>query len=291
MAVSTENSSKHNSRSSAISTVIGISLVLFMLGSLGLILLNAKNLSEYVKENVQVQIYLKETVVDSDALALKANLDDKNFTKESRFVNKAMAAEKLQEELGEDFVNFLGYNPLSSSIDLFVKAKFASPAKLEQLARNLRNHPLVADVVYSPDLVAQLNKNINNIALVMLGFSALLLLISIALINNTIRLSIYSKRFVIKTMQLVGATSGFIRRPFIWQGMLQGLCASFIALLLIAGLVYVVSNEIPDFFRLQDAVIYAQVFGGVVLMGIIISWISTYLAVRKYIRLKSDEVY
>ena len=286
-----ENISRKSTRSSAVSTVIGISLVLFMLGSLGLILLNAKKLSEYVRENVQLQVFLKETVSDSTALAFEAELNEKNFTRQTVFVNKKMAADKLQEELGEDFVDFLGFNPLSSSIDVFMKAEYASPARVEQLARNLRSHYLVEEVVYSPDLVVQLNQNINRIALIMLGFSALLLLISIALINNTIRLSIYSKRFVIKTMQLVGATPGFIRRPFLVNGMLQGILAAFIALLLIAGLIYLVSSEIPDFFMMQDIVIYSQLFGGVVVMGIIISWISTYLAVRKYIRLKTDEVY
>jgi len=286
-----ENISRKSTRSSAVSTVIGISLVLFMLGSLGLILLNAKKLSEYVRENVQLQVFLKETVSDSTALAFEAELNEKNFTRQTVFVNKKMAADKLQEELGEDFVDFLGFNPLSSSIDVFMKAEYASPARVEQLARNLRSHYLVEEVVYSPDLVAQLNQNINRIALIMLGFSALLLLISIALINNTIRLSIYSKRFVIKTMQLVGATPGFIRRPFLVNGMLQGILAAFIALLLIGGLIYLVSSEIPDFFMMQDIVIYSQLFGGVVVMGIIISWISTYLAVRKYIRLKTDEVY
>ncbi len=288
---STENISRKNTRSSAVSTVIGIALVLFMLGSLGLILLNAKKLSEYVRENVQLQVFFKEAVSDSSAIAFQQELNDKNFTRTTVFVSKTQAAEKLQQELGEDFVDFLGYNPLSSGIDLTLNAEYASPAKVEQLARNLRGHYLVEEVVYSPDLVAQLNQNINRIALIMLGFSALLLIISIALLNNTIRLSIYSKRFVIKTMQLVGATPGFIRRPFLFKGMLQGILAAIIALALIAGLIYFVSSEIPEFFVMQDVVIYAQLFGGVVVMGIIISWISTYLAVRKYIRLKSDEVY
>lgn len=291
MAYQPEKISQRSVRSSSVSTVIGISLVLFMMGSLGLILLNAKKLSEYVKENIQLQVFLKDSINDTEALGFKAELESKNFVKKADFITKAMAAQHLQEELGEDFISFLGYNPLSSSIDVSLRAEFANSANVEQAARNLRAHPYVSEVLYSQDLIAQVNQNTNRIALIMLGFSVLLLLISIALINNTIRLAIYSKRFLIKTMQLVGATPSFIRRPFLLRGTLQGLYASFIAMALIAGLIYMISQELPEFFQLQDITLYGQLFGGVALTGIIIAWISTYLAVRKYVRLKSDEVY
>ncbi|MES2628570.1 MAG: ABC transporter permease [Bacteroidota bacterium] len=278
-------------RSSSVSTVIGISLVLFMLGTLGLILLNAKKVSEYVRENIQFQVFLKDSVSDSEALMFKAELESKNFVRKVDFITKEQAAQHLQDDLGEDFISFLGYNPLQSSLDVFPKADFATPADMEKAARNLRNHPLVNEVQFSQDLISKISENTRIIAIVMLGFSALLLLISIALINNTIRLAIYSKRFLIKTMQLVGATPSFVRRPFLIRGTLQGLYAAFIAMALICALIYGISQQLPDVFRVQDTVLYAEVFGGVALMGIIIAWISTFMAVRKYVRLRSDEVY
>lgn len=282
---------RRNVRTSSISTVIGISLVLFMLGTLGLILLNAQKVSEYVKENVQIQVYLYDTIPDSEALAFKAEVTGLNYVKDVKYTGKAEAAQKLQEDLGEDFLTFLGYNPLSPSIDIHLKAEFVTIANVEKAIRNLRSNPMVADVVYNKEQIQQINANAELIALIMLAFSGLLLLISIALINNTIRLAIYSKRFVIKTMQLVGATPSFIRRPFLITGTLQGLYAAFIAMALISGLVYVGRELLPDFFNIQDLILFAEVFGGVILMGIAIAWISTFMAVRKYIRLKSDEVF
>lgn len=291
MSSNPDKISQRNARSSSVSTVIGISLVLFMLGSLGMILLTGKRLSEYVKENLQIQVFLKDSIADSEALAFKASILEKNWVKKADYITKVEAAQHLKAELGPDFVNFLPYNPLSPSFDVYLKAEFANPADIERAARVLRSYPQVDEVKFSPDLISQVNQNINRIALILLGFSALLLLISIALINNTIRLAIYSKRFLIKTMQLVGATPSFIRRPFLIRGTMQGIYAAFIAMGLISGLIYMINQELPDFFLLQDAILYAQLFGGVVFTGIIIAWISTFLAVRKYIRLKSDEVF
>ncbi|HEX4887501.1 MAG TPA: permease-like cell division protein FtsX [Luteibaculaceae bacterium] len=291
MSASPDKISSATVRSSSASTVIGISLVLFMMGLLGLLLLNAKKLADYVRENLRVEVYLSPDASNADIAQLQQTFSGMAQIKQVLFISKAEAARKLQADLGEDFISFLGYNPLSNSFSLAVKAQSATPDQLAKLASTVSAVPLVTDVRYSRDLVTQINHNTRNIALVLLGFSVLLLLISIALINNTIRLSIYSQRFIIKTMQLVGAKTSFIRRPFLIKGTLNGLYAAFIASLLLAGVVYLGKQQFPDLFGMQDMVMYGQVFAGTVVLGIAIAWISTLLAVRKYIRLKTDEVY
>ncbi|TXC85105.1 cell division protein FtsX [Luteibaculum oceani] len=291
MAASPEKISRISARSSYISTVIGISLVLFMLGCLGFILVNAKKLSQHVKENIQVQVFLKENTDEKDVLRVKKVIEAETFVKRSEFISQAKAAKSLEEEIGEDFVSYLGYNPLPPSIEVFLHSDYASPDSLQWIEQELKRNAFVTEVDYSPDLLETVNANINSITLVFLGFSILLLLISIALINNTIRLAIFSKRFLIKTMKLVGATPSFIRKPFVWSGIVQGLLASFIAIAIIIALLISFKEQLPEFFELQDLISFGVVFAGITVMGIIISWLSTHLAVRRYIKLKNDDVY
>ena len=291
MATSPDKYAKKRARSSAISTVIGIALVLFMLGILSVLVLNAQKLSNYVKENIQVQVFLDEDVKEADILRLKKEIDAENFTNSTTYVSKEEAAKELSEDLGEDFISFLGYNPLQAAIDLRLNADFAHPDSIQAIVEGIENREAVAEVVYSPNLIRQINQNVNKIGLVLLGFSALLLLIAIALINNTIRLTIYSKRFIIRSMQLVGATRGFIQRPFILTGILQGLYASFLAILLILGVLYAVRMEIPEFFEFNDILMFVKLFGLVALLGIIISGLSTLFAVRRYLRMDARKIY
>jgi len=291
MATSPDKYAKKRARSSAISTVIGIALVLFMLGILSVLVLNAQKLSNYVKENIQVQVFLDEVVKEADILRLKKEIDAEIFTNSTTYVSKEEAAKELSEDLGEDFISFLGYNPLQAAIDLRLNADFAHPDSIQAIVEGIENREAVAEVVYSPNLIRQINQNVNKIGLVLLGFSALLLLIAIALINNTIRLTIYSKRFIIRSMQLVGATRGFIQRPFILSGILQGLYASFLAILLILGVLYAVRMEIPEFFEFNDLLMFVKLFGLVALLGIIISGLSTLFAVRRYLRMDARKIY
>ncbi len=291
MATSPDKYAKKRARSSAISTVIGIALVLFMLGILSVLVLNAHKLSNYVKENIQVQVFLDEDVKEADILRLKKEIDAEIFTNSTIYVSKEEAAKELSEDLGEDFISFLGYNPLQAAIDLRLNADFAHPDSIQAIVEGIENREAVAEVVYSPNLIRQINQNVNKIGLVLLGFSALLLLIAIALINNTIRLTIYSKRFIIRSMQLVGATRGFIQRPFILSGILQGLYASFLAILLILGVLYAVRMEIPEFFEFNDLLMFVKLFGLVALLGIIISGLSTLFAVRRYLRMDARKIY
>lgn len=291
MAASPDKFARRRARSSAVSTVIGIALVLFMLGILGVLVLNARKLSTYVKENIQVQVFLQEDIKEADVLKLQKMLDAEAFTLQTTYVSKEDAARALQEELGENFVAFLGYNPLQAAIDLRMQASYAHPDSIEAVVGLLESYAEVDEVVYSPNLIRQINENVNKIGLVLLGFSALLLMVAIALINNTIRLTIYSKRFIIRSMQLVGATTRFIQRPFLVNSVLQGIVASFIAILLLLAVLYAIRREIPEFFELNDLVLFLQLFALVALLGIIIAFLSTLFAVRRYLRMDARKVF
>ncbi|EDM34596.1 putative cell division protein [Pedobacter sp. BAL39] len=274
-----------------ISTIFSIALVLLMLGMLGLILVHAKNLSNYVKENIVLNIIVDESAKEADILAFQKELNSNPAIKNTQYVNKEMAAKNLTTDLGEDFVNFLGYNPLLSTIDVYLKADYANNKSIEALKANLSKNPAVKEVIYQSSLIDMVNNNINTIGLIILVFAAILLVISVALINNTIRLAIYSQRFLIKSMQLVGATRNFIRRPFVLIAALHGLIAAFIAILILLGLLYYAQREIPEIVILRNYTEFGIVLLGLVGLGIFITGISTSFAVSKYLRLKIYDLY
>ncbi|MBN8701460.1 MAG: cell division protein FtsX [Bacteroidetes bacterium] len=286
-----ENVSKHKTQSSSITTVVSLSLVLFTLGLLGLLILNTQKLSNYVKENISFQIILSDNITEADASKLQKTLDASDYTKNSEFITKEKAAEDLKKDLGEDFIGFLGYNPLLASININLNAEYANTDSIAVIETELLKNKKIKEVIYQKNLIATVNENVKKISLVILVFSFLLMIIALALINNTIRLSIYSKRFIIRTMQLVGATQGFIRRPFVLKGILHGIYGAIIAIVLLSGLLYLVSRQFPDIMQLQDTTMLLTLFGAVVLMGIVISGISTALAVRKYLRIKPEDLY
>lgn len=283
--------SKRKLVGSSITTVVSLSLVLFMLGLLGIIILNTNKLSDNLKENIGIQIILNETAKEADIQHLTKTLDISDYVKSTEFITKEDAAKRLQEDLGEDFIDFLGYNPLLPSINVHVKAAYANTDSLAMIEKELIGSKLVKEVVYQKSLVTMINENVKKISLVILIFSGLLMVIALALINNTIRLSIYSKRFIIKTMQLVGATQSFVRRPFVLKGIKHGIYGATIAILMLIGVLYFAQKQLPELAELQDEKMLLTLFGLVILLGIIISWISTSLAVRKYLRLKADDLY
>lgn len=283
--------SKSKARTSNISTVVGIALVLFMLGSLLFVILNAKKLSDHVKESFRMQVFLKEDAKDADILKFKTLLEAEDFVVETKYISKEEAVLMMEEEIGENFVEFLGFNPLQASLDVHLEAEYAHSDSLVWIEEVILANPRVKEVIYQPDLIDLINENIRKISLVVLGFSLLLLIIAIALINNTIRLSVFSQRFVIRSMQLVGATRGFIMRPFIWQGIVNGIWAAILALILIVGVLYVVKSELPELMSIQDIKSLIELFGLVILLGIFISVISTIFAVGKYIRSDLNKLY
>lgn len=274
-----------------ISTVFGIAMVLLMLGLLGLILVHANNLSRYIKENMVVNVFVDESAHETDVLQLQKQLDTNPYVKQTQYVSKELAARNLQKDLGEDFVRFLGVNPLSQSIDVYIKADYANNADLAKFRDQLLKNPLVKEVKYQQSLVDMMNKNIGSISLVILVFAGIFAVVSIALINNTIRLAIYSQRFLIKSMQLVGATKGFIRKPFVLYGIWHGLLGALIAILILMSTLYLATQQIPDLVVLQNYAEFGIVFLAVIGIGIFISAFSTILAVNRFLRLKIYDLY
>ncbi len=278
-------------QSSSVTTVVSLSLVLFMLGLLGLIVLNTNKLSDYVKENIAFQIILSDKATDADIAKLRKTLDASEYAKKTEYTTKEDAAAKLKEDLGEDFISFLGFNPLLPSINVNLKAAYANTDSVAWIEKEILQNNKVKELNYQPNLIKMVNENAKNLSLIILVFSVLLLVIALALINNTIRLAIYSQRFLIKTMQLVGATQGFIRKPFILKGMLNGVYGAVISIGMLIGLLYLAARQFPELVMIQDVELLGLLFGLVLLAGTIIAGISTYLAVRKYLRIKADDLY
>jgi cell division transport system permease protein len=274
-----------------ISTVFGIAMVLLMIGLLGLILVHANNLSRYVKENIVLNIFMDDAAHETDVLQLQKQLDANPMVKQTQYVSKELAARNLQKDLGEDFVKFLGYNPLSQSLDIYLKADYANNAGIDKFKAQLLKNPLVKEVKYQQSLVDQMNANLYSISLIILVFAGIFVILSVALINNTIRLAIYSQRFLIKSMQLVGATKGFIRKPFLLYGIWHGLLGALISIVILIGTLYLANKQIPDLVILQSPIEFGMVFLGIIILGIFISAFSTFLAVNKFLRLKIYDLY
>jgi len=285
------SASAKKTKSIYISTVFGIAMVLLMIGLLGLILVNAHNLSRYVKENIVLNVFVDDAAHETDVLQLQKELESNPMVKQTQYVSKELAARNLQKDLGEDFVKFLGYNPLSQSLDVYLKAEYANNADIEKFKKALLKNPLVKEVKYQASLVDQMNRNLTNISLVILAFAAIFVVLSVALINNTIRLAIYSQRFLIKSMQLVGATKGFIRKPFLLYGIWHGLLGGLIAIIILIATLSLAYKEVPDLVILQNYTEFAIVFLVVIGTGVFISGFSTFLAVNKFLRLKLYDLY
>ena len=274
-----------------ISTVFGIAMVLLMVGLLGLILVHANNLERYVKENIVLNIFVDDAANETDVLQLQKQLESNPMVKQTQYVSKELAARNLQKDLGEDFVKFLGYNPLSPSLDVYLKADYTNNADIDKFKTELLKNPVVKEVKYQQSLVDEMNQNLTSISLVILVFAGIFVILSVALINNTIRLAIYSQRFLIKSMQLVGATKGFIRKPFLLYGIWHGLLGGLIAIVILIGTLYFADKQVPDLIILQSYTEFGIVFIGVIGIGIFISGLSTYLAVNKFLRLKIYDLY
>jgi cell division transport system permease protein len=282
---------KRRLRSSYFTSTVSITLLLILLGSVGLLLLNTKRISDYVRENIIFRVILKENVREVDIFQIQKALDAKVYVKETEYITKEKAAAELQDELGENFIEFIGHNPLLASIEVKFLASYANNDSIQVIENDLIEFDQIKEVYYQKNLIHTVNENVKKITLFVLIFSGFLLLIAVALINNTIRLSIYSKRFLIRTMQLVGATAGYIRRPFLFSGMIQGGIGALLAISVLIGFVYFVQNEMSGIIRLDDTKILAVLFAIVIVLGIVINWISTYAAVTKYLNIKTDKLY
>ena len=284
-------SSRPHFRTSHISAVISVSLVLFLMGLLGVFVYEGQKISDYVKENIQLTVFMKENVSEPEVEIITRLLKHSPFVKSAEFISSDEAAKRLQKDLGEDFIDFIGHNPLSPSIDVKMKSEYTNADSLARFEKIIMENKTVQEVVYQKPLIETVNKNIQAGTLIILGFGCLLLLISIALINNTIRLMVYSDRFIIRSMQLVGATRGFIMRPFLLKGLYQGLWAGIVACLMLAGIMYLGYARIEGLAQTVDKSIYYYLFPGLIVCGIFFTVFSTFLSVRRFLRLKSELIY
>ena len=278
-------------RSSYITSIISISLVLLLLGLVGLLLINGRNIKRQVMESIGFNVILKENVKDADIYQLQKILDAREYILSTEYITKEEAALETEQMLGEDFIRFLGYNPLPPSIRVRLHLPWTNPDSVTIIEQDLMQYDSIEEVYYKKSLLYAVHENIRQITLIILGFSILLTLISVTLINNTIRLSIYSKRFIINTMQLVGATRGFIRKPFLFSGAASGFTGSMVALTILFFLVYLLQEEFEGVISLRDYDLLAILALGVIFMGIVINWVSTFFAVNKYLNMKTDKLY
>jgi len=277
--------------SSSTSVVISLSLVLFVVGLLGLVLINAQKLSDYVKENIGFTIMLKDGVNEIETLKFQKILDASDFAKSTSFTTKEQATADLKTDLGEDFVEFLGYSPLLASIDVKLNAEYGNTDSLQIITNELSENANVFEVYYQKDLIDKLNSNVNRLSFFLLIFCVLLFFIAFALINNTIRLSVYSKRFLIRTMRLVGSTNSFIQKPFLSKGIYQGIYSSLFAIFMLIGAIQLVQGDTANMLNIDDLKIIGIVFLLILASGLFISIFSTFFAVRKFIKLNENELY
>lgn len=283
--------SKTKLRSSYVTLVVSVSLVLFLLGVLGLILINAKELSDYFRESLSFSVMLDDEAKEPDIRMLQKDLDAKIYVKSTEYVSKDEAAANMKEDLGEDFINFLGDNPLPPSIDVYLYAGYTSPDSVARIEKYVLEYPFVKEVYYQESLLFLINENVKKISLFLLVISSFLFLIALTIINNTIRLSIYSRRFIIRTMQLVGATRAFIRRPFILQSAFQGLMAALISIGLIMGLLYLVEKEFFQMFSFESTKLLLLLGISIIIIGILINIVSTFFSVNRYLGISEDKLY
>lgn len=273
------------------SVVLSISFVLFFLGVLGLFLINGKKIASHFKEQIAMSIYLKDNAKDIEITQLQKKIQLDSATKSINFITKEEAAEKYIRDIGEDFLEFLGYNPLLNSIDINFNSNYVNTTNLEKRKKEIESIDFVDEVVYDNPLVKLLDENIKKITLILLFITSIFVLIAVILINSSIRLSIYSKRFLIKTMQLVGATKSFVRKPFIWNHVRLGIISSIVSLIALSIIIVQLDNYLPELKIFQEANELIFLFIGIISLGIGITALSTFFATQKYLNLKSNSFY
>tara|TARA_B000000557_G_scaffold92022_1_gene74451 strand:+ start:4653 stop:5531 length:879 start_codon:yes stop_codon:yes gene_type:complete len=286
-----EKFNKRRLISTYLSLVVSISLVLFLTGLLGILLLNSKKVADHFKEQIAMTIYTKDNAKEIELKQLQKTLNLNLATKKVTFVSKEEASMRHSNEIGEDFIEFLGYNPLMNSFDVYFKASYLSPAMVSKMSKDIQLYSYVSEVIYDQPLLDLLDENIKKIKFGMIITFCLFILVAVLLINSSIRLSIYSKRLVIKTMQLVGATKSFIRIPFIKTHLFMGLTGAFIAIFGLATVFYEMDRYFPELKIFENPIEPTLIFVAVLTMGLGITFISTFFATQRYLNLKSDSVY
>lgn len=295
MAIDIEQLARKRAQTSFVSTIISISLVLSLLGMMAWVLISAKDIARNAKESIYVDINFIETTKEADIIQFEKTLKSEPYVKKAHYVNKEESLQWMKENYEEDSLLLKDntYNPILPHIMLYIREQYANPEDVRKIEEKLLldNQGLLESVTYDSNMFRDINQSINKLAIILLAVSVLLLVVAVALINNTIRLAIYAKRFLIRSMQLVGARENFIRRPYLLRAIMQGVIAGIVALGVLMLSVYGISNWIPDLQEYIDFKTVMIIFGGITLGGICISWISTYFALRKYLRIKTDLLY
>jgi len=277
---------------SRVTATISISLVLFLLGLIILLALLAKNLSSYVKESLSFDITLTDNVKNSEVNRIIKKLEAADFVKSTEYISKEEAAKQLEADLGQNPEEFLGFNPLPGLIVVRLHSEYTYPEKFPEIEKQIKGISSdISTVEYRKELMTTVNDNFQKIGVILLGIAALLLVISFALINNTIRLMVYANRFLIHTMKLVGATAGFIRRPFIRSQIISGMIAAIIAIALLFWGLFYISKDVGEIWELLDRNALYIIAGSVFILGILISLAATYLAVNRYLRMERDDLF
>ena len=285
---------KYNQRrlvSSYFSVVLSIFLVLFLLGSLGLFVINSTKMSNEFKENIPMTVFFKNEASSELLADFDKEMLIRNFIKDIVFVHKDSAAKNNVDIVGEDFMSFLGFNPLENSFDIHLKGAYVEKDSIKAIERLIKKNAMVSEIVYDKQLVDLVNENIKKISFWVLVVSIALMVVAMLLINSSLRLSVYSHRFTIKTMQMVGATKSFIRKPFIWRSVKLGLLGSFLALIGVVGLAVYVDSVYPSLGIMKDYVSLAIIVFGVLTIGVLITWVSTYFATQRFLNLRTDDLY
>ena len=291
MSSSFEKHQKRRLISSYFSVVLSIALVLFLLGILGLLVLNAKSISDNFKEQVILTIYLEDTSKEVEIKQLEKSLAFSDYVKQTKFISKESAADFMKLEYGEDFLDDIGYNPLKNSIEVNLKADYVTARRLDSITESTMKKNFVEDIKYDKDLVSLMNSNVKRLSLWILIISGIFTGIAVLLINSSIRLAVNSKRFSIKTMQMVGATKKFIREPFIWRSIRLGIIGSILALVGMGVVVYYVDKSFPEFNLIQNQLSIGALFGCIFVVGVLITWWSTFFATQRFLNLKTDQLY
>ncbi len=280
-----------------VSVVFSITLALFVVGLFGLLLLHANQLKDLIRQNIEVQVYLNKYITENQRIKINKTLASKDYvlvedgTPQISYVSKEEAAEQFIKETGEDFTNFLGENPLRDAYTIKIKSEYHDQDKLVGIKEDIEGISGVFEVTYIESLIDSINKNVTKISIILASFALILLISVIMLINNTIKLALFSQRFLIRSMQLVGATATFIQKPFLYRAALHGLLAGIFASLLLIVLMHYANNEIENLSTLQDPQKILYLFAGLLVLGAVIGFLSTFRSVRRYLKMSLDELY
>jgi cell division transport system permease protein len=291
MSSSYDKFQKRRLISSYFSVVLSVFLVLFLLGMLGLFIINSKKLADDFRENIAMTVFFKNEANDTIIKSFNAELKKAPFAKTFEYVSKDAAAKQHTDIIGEDFVTFLGENPLQNSFDIHLKADYVYKDSIAKVESQLRKNPMISDIVYDKQLVNLVNDNIKKVSMWILIISGFFTVIAVLLINSSLRLSIHSNRFIIKTMQMVGATKAFIRKPFVLRSVRLGMIGAGLAIIALIGVLIYLESNFPDLGLLDDQLLIALVLISVFGIGVLITWLSTYFATQRFLNLRTDDLY